>query len=148
MQHSAKRDVVKPLLIAAVGRTFSSAPFGRREDDVELRRVPVLPNAASLDPSRATVIVLDRALLAGAGDTDRLRALASRAAIVGFGDAGEAEPPDDFSARSADELRRGRRAAGRDHDGAARRLSPRGGARRAAPRAVAAGTSATASSRS
>ena len=34
---------VKPLLITALGRTISPAPLGRREDDVEVRRVPVLP---------------------------------------------------------------------------------------------------------
>jgi HD-GYP domain-containing protein (c-di-GMP phosphodiesterase class II) len=87
---------VKPLLIAAVGRTISSAPLGRREDDVELRRVPALPTAASLDPERATVIVLDRALLASAGDPERLRELSRRAALVGMGDPGEAEPPGVF----------------------------------------------------
>lgn len=86
----------KPLLIAAVGRTLSSAPLGRREDDVELRRVPALPTAASLDPQRPTVIVLDRALLASAGDESLLRDLAHRAALVGIGDPGEAEPPTIF----------------------------------------------------
>ncbi len=88
---------MKPLLIAATGRTFSPTPFGRREDDVELRRVPVLPAASALDPLRATVVMLDRALLASVGsDTDPLRALACRAALVGFGEPGEAAPPDDF----------------------------------------------------
>ena len=88
---------MKPLLIAAIGRTFSSAPFGRREDDIELRRVPVLPTLETLDPARPTVVVLDRTLLAGAGgDTDRIRALTARVAFVGVGDAGDAEPPADF----------------------------------------------------
>ncbi|HWH51815.1 MAG TPA: HD domain-containing phosphohydrolase [Gemmatimonadaceae bacterium] len=92
---------MKPLLIAAIGRTIGSAPFGRREDDVEVRRVPALPGASSLDPARATVILLDRSLFASAGtDGDRVRALACRAALVGLGDPGQAEPPDDFPADS------------------------------------------------
>lgn len=88
---------MKPLLIAAIGRTFSSAPLGRREDDVELRRVPALPTASSLDAARPTVIVLDRLLLGTAGaDTGRLGHLARYAALVGVGDPGEDEPPADF----------------------------------------------------
>ena len=80
-----------------MGRTFSSAPLGRREDDVEVRRVPALPTPATLDPDRATVIVLDHRLLSSAGgDSERLRSLATCAALVGLGDAGEDEPPADF----------------------------------------------------
>ena len=91
--------VVKPLLIAGIGRGFSSAPFGRREDDVELRRVPALPTASSLDATRPTVIVLDRLLLGTAGaDMSRLIHLARQAALVGVGDLGEDEPPADFPA--------------------------------------------------
>lgn len=87
----------KPLLIAAVGRTLTSAPLGRREDDIELRRVPALPSAGALDASRPTVIVLDHALIASAGgDHERMRDLARRAALVGIGDPGEAEPPTTF----------------------------------------------------
>src|SRR5215208_4283934 len=82
-----------------MGRGSSSAPLGRREDDVEVRRVPALPAALTLDPMRPTVIVLDRGLLTSAGgDRDRLRILARCAALVGLGDAGEAEPPIDFPA--------------------------------------------------
>ncbi len=87
---------MKPLLITALGRTISSAPLGRREDDVEVRRVPVLPTAATLDRSRPTVILLDRGLLGTADDTERLGALAQLAAIVGLGNAGELEPSPDF----------------------------------------------------
>jgi HD-GYP domain-containing protein (c-di-GMP phosphodiesterase class II) len=88
---------MKPLLLTALGRTISAAPLGRRGDDVEVRRVPALPTARALDLDRPTVIVLDRALLASAGDDDgRLRELASMAALVGLGDAGEVEPPRDF----------------------------------------------------
>jgi HD-GYP domain-containing protein (c-di-GMP phosphodiesterase class II) len=90
---------LKPLLIAALGRTISAAPLGRREDDIELRRVPALPTLATLDSSRPTVIVLDRALLATAGtDRRRLDDLAGMVAFVGLGDVGEDEPPPDYPA--------------------------------------------------
>ena len=88
---------LKPLLIACIGRALTNAPLGRREDDVEVRRVPVLPTAASLDPARPTVIVLDRTLLASAAaDRRRLEDVAELAAIVGWGDTDELEPRADF----------------------------------------------------
>jgi HD-GYP domain-containing protein (c-di-GMP phosphodiesterase class II) len=87
---------VKPLLLAAVGRSLSSAPLGRREDDVEVRRILALPTAASLDSARPTVIVLERALLASADDPERLAELARVAALVAFGEPGEAEPRGDL----------------------------------------------------
>ena len=88
---------MKPLLIMAGGRTVSTAPLGRREDDVEVRRVPALPAASSLDTQRPTVVVLDRLLLGTVGDdTTRLRELARRAAIVAVGEPGEAEPSPSF----------------------------------------------------
>lgn len=87
---------MKPLLITAIGRTISSAPLGRREHDIEVRRVPVLPTAATLDAARPTVIVLDRALMSSAADDSRLAELAQGAALVGLGEPGEGEPPPDF----------------------------------------------------
>jgi len=88
---------VKPLLLAAVGRSLSSAPLGRREDDVEVRRILALPTAATLDTGRPTVIVLERALIASAGDDPgRLGDLARVAALVAFGEPGEAEPRADL----------------------------------------------------
>jgi HD-GYP domain-containing protein (c-di-GMP phosphodiesterase class II) len=88
---------MKPLLLVAAGRTLSSAPVGRRDDDVEVRRISALPAVSSLDCRRPTVIVLDRSLVTTTGeDGMRLRDLAHRAAVVGIGDAGEAEPPDIF----------------------------------------------------
>ena len=88
---------MKPLLLTAIGRTISAAPLGRRGDDVEVRRIPVLPATGTLDPARATVIVLDRALLSSVGDDGtRIRELASTAALVGLGEASEIEPPADF----------------------------------------------------
>ena len=90
---------VKPLLIAALGRVVATMPLGRREDDVELRRVPALPLAGTLDPERPTVVLLDRMLLQSvAGDPSRVRDLAAVAALVGLGEGAEDEPPADFPA--------------------------------------------------
>jgi HD-GYP domain-containing protein (c-di-GMP phosphodiesterase class II) len=90
---------LRPLLITAIGRTFSSLPFRRREEDVELRQVPALPSAASLDPDRPTVIVLDHALLGAAGHAATIvEELGKRAALVGLGQPGEVEPPPDWPA--------------------------------------------------
>jgi HD-GYP domain-containing protein (c-di-GMP phosphodiesterase class II) len=87
---------VKPLLITAIGRTISSAPLGRREHDIEVRRVPVLPASATLDATRPTVIVLDRSLMNSTAGDSRLAELAQGAALVGLGEPGETEPPADF----------------------------------------------------
>ncbi|NUQ20548.1 MAG: GAF domain-containing protein [Gemmatimonadaceae bacterium] len=88
---------MKPLLVACIGRTLTPAPLGRRDDDVEVRRVHVLPRATALDANRPTVILLDRTLLASvAGDRASLEELAAVAAIVGWGDTGEDAPRDDF----------------------------------------------------
>ena len=88
---------MKPLLLTATSRTISSAPFGRRGDDIEVRRIPALPTATTMDMERPTVIALDRALLQSVGsDLSRVSELAAVAALVGLGDLGEAEPPDGF----------------------------------------------------
>jgi HD-GYP domain-containing protein (c-di-GMP phosphodiesterase class II) len=88
---------MKPLLLTAIGRTISTAPLGRRGDDIEVRRIPALPTARAIDADRPTVIVLDRALLASAGDdADRVRELAALVALVGIGEPEEEEPGDDF----------------------------------------------------
>ena len=90
---------MKPLLIVALGRTISSAPLGRREGDVEVRHVPAHPRAASLPDDRPIAVVLDRALLGGAGgDRVLVEELARVAAVVGMGDPGEQEPGADFPA--------------------------------------------------
>jgi HD-GYP domain-containing protein (c-di-GMP phosphodiesterase class II) len=82
-----------------MGRAVSSTPLGRREDDVEVRRVPALPTPGTLDLDRPTVVVLDRRLLNSAGgDYERLRSLAARVALVGLGDQDEDEPPPEFPA--------------------------------------------------
>jgi HD-GYP domain-containing protein (c-di-GMP phosphodiesterase class II) len=88
---------VKPLLIASIGRALSGAPLGRREDDIEVRRVPALPTAGSLDPARPTVIALDRGLLQSVGgDRESLESVARLVALVGVGDPDDKEPPRDF----------------------------------------------------
>ena len=88
---------MKPLLLTAIGRTISSAPFGRRGDDIEVRRIPALPTATTMDVDRPTVIALDRALLQSVGgDLPRVIELARVAALVGLGEPGESEPPDGF----------------------------------------------------
>jgi HD-GYP domain-containing protein (c-di-GMP phosphodiesterase class II) len=91
---------VKPLLLVAFGRTISAAPLGRREDDIEVRRIPALPTAASLvEESRPVVIALDRALLQSvAGVRETLQELAEVAAMVGIGYAQENEPGEDVPA--------------------------------------------------
>ncbi|MEP7001245.1 MAG: HD domain-containing phosphohydrolase [bacterium] len=88
---------MKPLLLTAVGRTVSASPLGRRGDDVEVRHVPALPTARSIDTDRPTVILLDRALLGSVGDDPtRVLELALLAAIVGIGEPGEKDPPTGF----------------------------------------------------
>ncbi|HEX2781835.1 MAG TPA: HD domain-containing phosphohydrolase [Gemmatimonadaceae bacterium] len=88
---------LRPLLVACIGRALTSAPLGRRDDDVEVRRVHVLPRAGSLDAGRPTVILLDRTLLASAaGDRSALDELAGVCALVGWGDPDEDAPRDDF----------------------------------------------------
>lgn len=85
---------MKPLLILAEGRTLGTTPL-EQEGGVEVLRVRALPAAASLDPRRPTVVLLDRALLAEAGN---LAPLAARAALLGVGEPGQAEPPAEFPA--------------------------------------------------
>jgi HD-GYP domain-containing protein (c-di-GMP phosphodiesterase class II) len=89
---------VKPLLLVAFGRTISAAPLGRREDDIEVRRIPALPTTASLEGERRPIVIaLDRPLLQSAGGVrETLEHLAEIAAFVGIGDPGEEEPCHDF----------------------------------------------------
>src|SRR5512145_672962 len=90
------RDL-KPLIIAALGRAIPHLPSGRSEDELEIRRVPSFPAASALDPSRPTVILVDRVLLHTlGGDMRPARDLAERAALVGVGDPGDTEPPPGF----------------------------------------------------
>jgi HD-GYP domain-containing protein (c-di-GMP phosphodiesterase class II) len=89
---------MKPLLLVAFGRTISAAPLGRREDDIEVRRIPALPTPSALESERRPIVLaLDRALLQSAGGVrETLEQLANIVALVGIGDPGEQEPCDDF----------------------------------------------------
>ncbi|HJU90599.1 MAG TPA: HD domain-containing phosphohydrolase [Gemmatimonadaceae bacterium] len=90
---------MKPLLIASVGRAFPDAPFGRRDGDIEVQRLLAFPEAVALDPTRPTVVLLDRFMLFTVGDDqDRLQSVAEVAALIGVGDETEAELPADFPA--------------------------------------------------
>jgi HD-GYP domain-containing protein (c-di-GMP phosphodiesterase class II) len=88
---------MKPLILTSLGRAVPALDSLASRADVEIKRVPLLPSHASLDGERATVILLDRALVLGAGDDQALwTQLAAHAALVGVGESGEAEPPDYF----------------------------------------------------
>jgi HD-GYP domain-containing protein (c-di-GMP phosphodiesterase class II) len=91
--------MMKPLLIASAGRSQSNTPMGRREGDVEVRRVLAFPTVSALDPSRPTVILLDRPMWQSIGDdVKRLEAVAELAAIVVQGEPDETDPPEGFPA--------------------------------------------------
>jgi HD-GYP domain-containing protein (c-di-GMP phosphodiesterase class II) len=80
---------VNPLVLISVGR---SAP-ALDGIGVEVRRVPLLPAAGTLDPERPTVIALDRALAeSGGDDRSAIETLSGLAALVGIGDPGETTP--------------------------------------------------------
>jgi HD-GYP domain-containing protein (c-di-GMP phosphodiesterase class II) len=88
---------MNPLLIVAETRVLDGLPLARHAGDIEVRRVRALPPAASLDDDRPTVILIDRALLAGDGASPhQLAELAQRAALVGWGADGEREPAAGF----------------------------------------------------
>jgi HD-GYP domain-containing protein (c-di-GMP phosphodiesterase class II) len=85
---------VAPLLLVPTG-----APIGLVSDEIEVRVVTAFPAAASLDPDRPTVILVDRALLSTLdGDLDRMRDTARLVAVVGLGGPLDREPPADFPA--------------------------------------------------
>jgi HD-GYP domain-containing protein (c-di-GMP phosphodiesterase class II) len=87
---------MKPLLLTALAHPLADAPFGRRGEDVEVRRIPALPTAGSLELDRPIVLALDRSLVASAGEgaAAQLRSLAGLIAIVGIGEDGDHEPGD------------------------------------------------------
>jgi HD-GYP domain-containing protein (c-di-GMP phosphodiesterase class II) len=90
---------MKPLILTSIGRAVPALDSLASRDVVEVKRVPLLPAAATLDGERPTVVLLDRALLHGAGDDGAMvGALAAHAALVGVGDAGETEPAAFFPA--------------------------------------------------
>ena len=89
---------MKPLLLTALAHPLADAPFGRRGEDVEVRGIPALPTAGSLELDRPIVLALDRSLIASAGEaaTAQLRSLAGLIAIVGIGDLEAGEPGELF----------------------------------------------------
>src|SRR5687768_3466989 len=94
---AARASAIKPLLITGLGRDLSGIPIGRREEDIEIRKVPALPTGGTLVPNRPTVILLDKALLQSIGaHRERLEEAAKSAALVGIGEPGEFEPSDRF----------------------------------------------------
>jgi HD-GYP domain-containing protein (c-di-GMP phosphodiesterase class II) len=86
---------VKPLILCSLGRAVAALDSLVARDAVEVRRIPMLPLASSLDAERPTVVLLDHALvLSAAGDLSALQALSAQAALLGVGEPGETEPPD------------------------------------------------------
>jgi HD-GYP domain-containing protein (c-di-GMP phosphodiesterase class II) len=91
------RPLPRPLLLSPRGRLDSVPPLGRTTGDLELRHVDTLPLAASLDPERPTIVIVDRGLLS-VGTRGDLEALANVAALIGVGARGELEPNAPFPA--------------------------------------------------
>jgi len=88
---------MKPLILTSLGRAVPALDSLATRGDVEIKRVRLLPAPASLDGERATVVLLDRALVHGAGDDQSLFSqIAAQAALVGVGESGEVEPPGYF----------------------------------------------------
>ena len=87
----------RPLLIAPTGRAAVGLPLGD-DETIEVRRVSTLPSATSLEPSRPTVVLLDRRLLAALEDSRCIAEVAGVAAVIGLGDPGEIEPAPEFPA--------------------------------------------------
>ena len=83
------------------------------------------------------MLALDRTLLASAGEgaPTQLRALAGLIAIVGIGDAGDTEPGDDFPVDVLASFIPGDAHDGNEARRVPRRVPPRRGAGRRAPRA-------------
>ena len=90
---------MKPLILTSLGRAIPALDALATRGDVEVTRVSALPAPASLESERATVVLLDRALVEGAApDKAIFQQLAESAALVGVGETGESEPADFFPA--------------------------------------------------
>ena len=81
---------MKPLLLAPLGRALPALDALVSHDDVEVRRVAVLPAPGTVGDDRPAVVLLDRAL--AAASPSALEELAAWAAIVGVGEAGDFAP--------------------------------------------------------
>lgn len=88
---------MKPLILAPNARMAQIAALLQGDAAVEVRAVDRFPAPSALDAERATVIVVDRALLKGVA-ADALLKVADQAALLGAGDAGESEPPAEWPA--------------------------------------------------
>ncbi|HEX5829382.1 MAG TPA: GAF domain-containing protein, partial [Gemmatimonadaceae bacterium] len=88
---------MRPLLLASRGGSLDGMELGHRRTDIEAHLVHSLPDVAALDLDRPVLILLDRGLLDSVPDAaERVRRLATVAAIVGCGAPGELEPGDDL----------------------------------------------------
>ena len=88
---------MNPLILTSLGRAIPALDSLASRGDVEIRRVSALPGASTLDGERATVLLLDRALVEGGGkDQSVFAQLAAQVALVGVGETGEQEPPASF----------------------------------------------------
>ena len=83
---------MKPLVLASPERVAAVTALLGGAAEVEVRAAEKFPPADTLDPARATVIVLDRVLFAGAS-ADAVAPVAQIAALLGAGGPGEGEPP-------------------------------------------------------
>ena len=77
-----------PLLFAPLGRAIPALDRLIAGGGVDVVRVAQCPAAAALDFERPIVVLLDRAMAAGAD----LEAVGAHAAVIALGDAGETEP--------------------------------------------------------
>ena len=90
--------MLSPLIILREGRTAAALPGLDALPQVEVRRVPALPEAvAALDHERPTVLLVASGELAGV-TPEAIEALARVAAFVGLGEPGAIEPAPDLAA--------------------------------------------------
>jgi HD-GYP domain-containing protein (c-di-GMP phosphodiesterase class II) len=80
--------VTTPLLFAPLGRAIPALDRLIASGGVDVVRIARCPVAATLDAERPTVVLLDRAMAAGAD----LEAIAAHAAVIALGESGERDP--------------------------------------------------------
>jgi len=83
---------VQPLLLVPEGRALAPFPTLKSGSALEVRRIAGLPTLDAIDADRPTVLIVDAGLVAGAGGSAPIEALAARAALIGLGSLGEDEP--------------------------------------------------------
>ncbi len=119
---------VKPLVIASPGTLATLAPLLGGDGEVESRAADGFPALGSLDPSRATVVVVDRAMLQRA-DAAAIAGASHIAALLGAGDRGGRRAAGGVAARPPRGIHSRRRAPGARRGAAARRDAHRARAR-------------------